>query len=145
MKKKLNIYVLFGCILVIITFFIVTVRLRTNAEHIYLANKSELENAVQEILDTGKVEGIVIPGVRNISYWVGEHPIIEFTTSSFGIVPASTYQGFYYSVDGVPASFQNSGEKLRKNGHIWEWKGNGDNKGTTKNIEENWFVFKASF
>lgn len=111
--KKIR-YILLGCILVIITFIVVVTKLRTDPEHFYWAHKSELENAVQIILDTGTTDGVTISGVKSIDYWKGEHPIIEFSTSSFRIVPASTYQGIYYSVDAVPASFQNSGEELKK-------------------------------
>ena len=114
-------------------------------------NQAELEQAVQKILAAGSTEGISVSGTTHINYWPGndewsrENPIIEFTTWSFGIVPASTYKGFYYSVDGEPTAFGNTDIPLTETepGH-WTWSDR-DNKGSTEHITGNWYTFSASF
>lgn len=80
------------------------------------------------------------------NYWDGEHPIMEYIVKSRGIVPSSSYYGLFYSYDGQPVSFQNSGAQLIPvSENVWEWHGAGDNHGLVKWIEENWFYFEASF
>ena len=118
---------------------------------IFRRNQAELELAVQDILAAESADGISIAGAKHIDFWAGddersrESPIIEFTTGSFGIVPASSYKGFYYSVDGAPAAFQNSNIPLTETepGH-WTWSSQG-NEGTTEHITGNWYTFSASF
>ena len=111
----------------------------------YMNHKFQLEEAVQEILRGRDVTQVEIEGVRSISYWDGENPIIEFTISAFGLVPSSTYKGVYYSVNGQPAPFQNADLLLTETQSGWSWRGTGDNGGTTERIEENWFSFEAHF
>jgi len=54
-------------------------------------------------------------------------------------------RGFFYSIDNVPVSFQNSGENLtRLSASEWEWRGEGDNRGYIRQIEPYWFYFEAS-
>ena len=72
--------------------------------------------------------------------------IVEFMTAGRGLVPSSTYIGFYYSEDDVPASFQNGTEELKQiEKNEWEWIGNGDNHGKTTKIRKKWYYFEASF
>ena len=79
------------------------------------------------------------------NYWDGEHPIVEYVVVSRGIVPSSTYHGVFYSPDGVPASFQNSGDVLFPVSDTeWTWQGEGDNHGAVRALGENWFYFEAS-
>ena len=85
-------------------------------------------------------------GVTQVHLWRGENTIIEFTTSAFGIAPASQYRGFYYSVNGTPAAFQGVEVKLeQQEDGWWEWHGSGDNGGRTKQLEGNWYMFEADF
>lgn len=144
MKNRINYIVLRSilafCIVIVI---VIMIKLRTDAKIIYRIHQSKIEQAVEEILNTGKVDGIKIPGVDRIDYWEGE--LIEFTTSSFGIVTACTYQGFYYSVDGCPVAFQNSNETLKNHGEFWEWKSRAGYNGVTQKLEGNYFLFKANF
>lgn len=116
-------------------------RVEISPEYVYWrTDKGELENAVQRILETGTTDGIEISGINIINYWDNNHKVIEFSTSSF------SNRGFYYSVDGVPASYQNQNMILNKKGDIWEWHEEyGDNHGSTKHIEGNWYTYKAYF
>ena len=84
-------------------------------------------------------------GRVNAHCWDGEHPIVEYVVASRGIVSASSYCGVFYSPDGVPVSFQNSGETLSPVSDTeWTWQGEGDNHGTVRALGENWFYFEAS-
>ena len=84
-------------------------------------------------------------GRGTANYWDGEHPIVEYIVVSRGIVPASSYCGVFYSPDGVPVSFQNSGETLSPVSDTeWTWQGEGDNHGTVRALGENWFYFEAA-
>ncbi len=109
----------------------------------YYKNREELDAAAKQIAESKDVSGIEIKGVYNISYRDGENPIIEFTTSSSGLVPSSTYRGIYYSVSGEPAAFQNADIPLVETEKGWAWTGDGNKGGTTERIEGNWFVFDA--
>ena len=80
-----------------------------------------------------------------VNIWSGEHDIVEYIVVSRGIVTSSSYYGFFYSPDGVPVSFQNSGEELERLGQYeWCWQGEGDNRGYIELILPNWYYFEAS-
>lgn len=109
-------------------------------------NKETLEAVVQQYLEQGTVQYPPMDGVTHVNLWRGENIILEFMTSGFGIAPASQYRGFYYSVNGTPAAFQGVEVKLeQQEDGWWEWHGNGDNGGCTKQIDGNWYVFEAHF
>lgn len=80
-----------------------------------------------------------------VNVWDGEHEIVEYIVVSRGLVPSGSYYGFFYSPDGVPVSFQNSGEKLlRRSQYEWVWQGEGDNHGYVELLRPNWYYFEAS-
>ena len=144
--KKRNLFILSALmVMTIIISISAFVNWKNSPKQIYLLNKAELEVAVKKILISGNTGEIQIRGVQNIAYCPGENPIIEFTISSIGIAPASTYKGFYYSVNGTPEAFQNLDISLKETKNGWSWRAQGDNQGTTSHIEGNWFVFEASF
>lgn len=88
----------------------------------------------------------VIPGVKAVNTWKGEHDMTEFILINAGFGSESTYYGCYYSWDDVPLAFQNGQWKLIQHGHeYWRWKGNGDNQGATQKILDHWYYFEASF
>ncbi|MCD7752817.1 MAG: hypothetical protein LUI10_13960 [Lachnospiraceae bacterium] len=114
-------------------------------EQIYARNKKVLEKAALTIQETGNTRDIDIGGVNNIAYLSeaeAEHPVVEFYTSSFGVMPPAPYVGLYYSVDGYPVADE-SGANLIADGDIWRWVGTGDNRGTTWLIEGNWYAYTA--
>jgi len=77
-----------------------------------------------------------------VNSWDAEHPMTEFLIMTWG----DTYYGCYYSPDGVPLAFQNTDVELVQNGHdYWEWSAEGDNRGATSLILDNWYYFEASF
>lgn len=143
MFKRKRFWIVFSAAAVVIVVFL-TVFLNT-PKQIYLRNKAEFNAAAEKILESQDTQEIKIGGINYIAYHNGESPIVEFTTSTFGLVPSSTYKGIYYSADGSPASFQNADFPLTKNNKGWSWVGEGDNAGTTEHIEGNWYTFEAHF
>ena len=80
-------------------------------------------------------------GVRVDGLYDGEHPIVQFYTFGWGLVP---YMGFYYSPDDMPAAFQNVKVELTPVGNDrWEWTDGTDNRGMTKKIDDGWYYYEA--
>ncbi len=76
----------------------------------------------------------------------GEHPIVQFFYGGWGIVPSSTYYGFFYSPDDVPVSYQNSSAPVRPDGEDrWTWSGEGDNGGVVRKLADKWYYYEAWF
>ncbi len=79
-------------------------------------------------------------------YVHSDNTIVEFSQGGGGLVSTSTYYGFYYSENDIPAAFQNSNKELTEyEKNKWSWTGVGDNRGTTIKIRDNWYYFEASF
>lgn len=73
----------------------------------------------------------------------GEHPIVQFYTFGWGLVP---YMGFYYSPDNTPVAFQNVNVELTLvSDNSWEWTDGTDNRGMTKKIDDCWYYYEAWF
>ena len=51
----------------------------------YNSNKSELEAAVAEILESRSADSIALDGIQSTSYWDGDNAIIEFEVYASGI------------------------------------------------------------
>jgi hypothetical protein len=141
-KKKL---VIIGLILVLVGLSQLRLYYKKHPEYTYYKRKSEVEDAVKTILETGEEDGIQIPGVFKIKYRHKQnHPVIFFLTSGFGLAPSSTQYGFYYSVDSIPVEYGGLDHTLKEEGDHWRWSGEGDNHGSTKHIEGKWYTFKYS-
>ena len=83
-------------------------------------------------------------GGAKVRTWGGAHVQVDFVLG-YGIGDRQ-YWGAYYSPDDVPLPFQNADVPLTPNGDgCWTWQGEGDNRGTTKKISENWYYFEAGF
>ena len=84
------------------------------------------------------------PGLT-VNIWDGDHQIVEYLVTGRGFGSSCSYYGFFYSPDGVPVSFQNSGEMLHRLGQYeWSWQGEGDNRGRVELLLPNWYYFEAS-
>ena len=107
-------------------------------------NREQLDVAVKQYIETGKTDFEGFDGVSSVHIW--ENTIIEFITENSGIAPSGKYYGFYYSVNGSPSAFQNMDAQLIYNEKGWyEWSGEGDNGGKTKQADGNWWIFEAHF
>lgn len=137
MKKKLiTAFLICGCLAGAVWFFNPKVR-----ANVFVAlHSSSLEKAYQTGIYPVQI------GYKYLNDWSDEHPMVEFTLSSFGLVPSTSYYGCYYSPDDVPVPFQNVDVSLvQANDGTWEWSDEGDNHGTTAKIKDCWYYFEAHF
>ena len=144
-KRAVTLIILLAFVLAVLVVAKLSAPERT-ALRTFKANETALNQMVEAYL-AGDTDALKtnIPGVRDVDYWHGDHVMIEFFVTGRGIVPASSYYGFYYSVDGVPLAFQNAKMTLTPSGDGWEWKEGGDNRGYTEHITGNWYYYEASF
>ena len=106
------------------------------------SHKEDLSEVASAYLNgdtsTESCRGASVDGVFD-----GEHPIVQFYTLGWGLVP---YMGFYYSPDDTPAAFQNVNVELMLTGdNRWEWTDGTDNRGMTKRIDDCWYYYEAWF
>ena len=114
-----------------------------------LTNQVQLEEIAGDCL-AGKSFQPSYQGVRVDGVFSGADPatdrIVQFCYTGFGLVPSSTYYGFYYSPENVPVSFQNTGLPLTTcEDGTWQWSDGTDNGGVTKSIGNGWFYYQAWF
>ena len=75
--------------------------------------------------------------------------MVEFSKDRwcFGIAPASTYRGFYYSPEDVPLGFQGAALEFKSVENGWESKpypGSSIHE-YTERITDNWFFYEVKF
>ena len=146
--KKVPILLVLLCALLIPALLLMTVRSGDHPagiERFVAANQAALEEIAADCLRGGQTaaryKSVEIEGV-----FPGEHRIVQFFSGGFGLAPASTYCGFYYSEDGVPAAYQNVDVPLTPAGEgEWRWSDGTDNGGMTRRITEHWFSYRAWF
>ena len=146
MKKKFLII----CIIILFGIIIYNLNKYHNYESIsnYVnKNYKEFEEIAKECI---KGNRIYYPRVIRSVYCrereFTDNIIVEFRTGASGSISNSTYYGFYYSVNDIPAVYQHSNYKLNKvSKNKWEWIGEGDNHGTTIKIRDNWYYFDVSY
>ena len=146
--KKASVLLILLCALLISALLLMTVRSGDHPagiERFVAANQAALEKIAADCLSGGQTaaryKSVEIEGV-----FPGEHRIVQFFSSGFGLVPSSTYCGFYYSEDGVPAAYQNVDVPLTPAGEdAWRWSDGTDNGGMTRRITEHWFSYRAWF
>ena len=110
-----------------------------------LSHRETLEEIAADCLNQNRTaeryKGVEVEGV-----FPGEHPIVQFSTGGFGLVPSTGYCGFYYSESGRPAAYQNVDmELVPVSDDEWTWTDGTDNGGVTRRIDEHWFSYKAWF
>lgn len=146
--KKVPILLVLLCALLIPALLLMTVRSGDHPagiERFVAANQAALEEIAADCLrgsqTAARYKSVEIEGV-----FPGEHRIVQFFSGGFGLAPASTYCGFYYSEDGVPAAYQNVDVPLTPAGEgEWRWSDGTDNGGMTRRITEHWFSYRAWF
>ena len=146
--KKASVLLILLCALLIPALLLMTVRSGDHPagiERFVAANQAALEEIAADCLRGGQTaaryKGVEIEGV-----FPGEHRIVQFFSGGFGLTPSSTYCGFYYSEDGVPAAYQNVDVPLTPAGEgEWRWSDGTDNGGMTRRITEHWFSYRAWF
>lgn len=137
----------FGGILILVGVFVVLKWMNDPERRIFsMVQKNQAEYAmVAEAVLNGE-EKPKVKGVNQIHLRVGEHTVVDFFVSGFGIVPASTYYGFYYSPEDLALPYLEEGAVLTEfEENAWSWQGSGDNRGVTKKIADCWYYYEASF
>jgi len=121
--------------------------LTDDTEHLYKEfsifvneNETELKKVAESYL---KGENTKYPNkIKSVSFYEDENSIVEFSIGS----KVKQYCGFYYSENDVPVAFQNAPVELNEiESNEWEWKAEGDNKGKTIKIKDNWYYYEAMF
>lgn len=85
-------------------------------------------------------------GVHSVRVRAGEHLVVDFFVTGFGLAPSSTYYGFYYSPEDLALPYLEETAKMSEQEEgVWSWSGVGDNKGVTKKIADCWYYYEASF
>lgn len=115
------------------------------AQRCFARNEEALQ-ALAQRFDAGERAALTKNGLHGVQrICVVANPArLEIHTGAFGIAPASTYSGLYYSPTDEPMAFD-SGAALQEEEEGWSWHGVGDNRGMTCRICKNWFYFEASF
>lgn len=143
MKKRKWIWIGLAVILIAGVLLISNPRVRTNL-FVRLYHE-QIEDGLKMHGGVPAADAVLF-GYETVNTWPGEHQMVEFLISGFGLGSATSYYGCYYSPDDVPLTFQNGNEKLTQCGHdSWKWQGKGDNQGKTMKIMDHWYYFEASF
>lgn len=110
-----------------------------------IQHQEELESIVGSCLNGGSTV-TTYKGVEVEGLYSGVHPIVQFYYSGSGLVPSTTYYGFYYSEDDVPVVYQNCKYDLVSHSdNEWKWTDGTDNGGVTKRITDHWFYYAVWF
>ena len=143
-RKHLGIFL---CVIAVVgVLFTVALQKKDSKSEIFSfvrENQTHLSQFVCDTMEAGKI----VSTYRNwsVDYYEGVGAV-EFLTNSFGIGPATTYEGFYYSENDIPIGFQGVNLNFIQNENGWTWQeADGDNYEQTERIIAHWFWFKISF
>ena len=73
-----------------------------------------------------------------------EDLFVEFSCDGWGLVPSSSYYGFYYSPQG-PRAFQGVEGELTPQDGGYAWQAERDNHGFTREIGQGFYYYEAHF
>lgn len=115
------------------------------------AHGEELAAFAQACLENGAApEKTPLPGlVESAALWGWEanapqDAFVEFSCGGWGLVPSSSYYGFYYSPGG-PRAFQGVDVTLTPQSNGYAWQGEGDNHGFAKSLGGDFYYYEAHF
>ncbi len=119
-------------------------------------SKDQIFSLVQEhhdflfrcITDNDPDRAKEVTGIQEIH--VEKDAYVEFYCGGSGLVPSSSYYGFYYSPDDLPLAVDVTvTENLRPEGNGFGWKQSGgldgDNWYYTERIMENWYYYESHY
>ena len=113
-----------GCIAVA-TALIVRPFSKKSIQSYVLRNQDELTNYARKVIEEHPMGPLEWNGWK-VYYYADD--MVEFCTGSFGLIPSTTYKGFYYSEDDEPHGFQDVPVEFVKSGNGWSWaESEGDN------------------
>ena len=100
---------------------------------------------MQSISEEGQTDLVLVFDSLQVLSWAHSGQV-EFELSSWGISPASVYEGFYYSPEDKPLGFQGVSVHFVPDGNGWTWsEPSGDNRQYTERIASHWYCYKAVF
>ncbi|MBR3841522.1 MAG: hypothetical protein IKM20_10330 [Erysipelotrichales bacterium] len=110
-------------------------------------NYLELEEIANDYL-VNKISVKEYKGVEIEGVFKGDTDIVQFYYSGFGIAPASTYYGFYYSPNDIVVMHCNSQDTACKlvntKDNEYEWScDESDNGGRILKIRDYWYYYEA--
>lgn len=151
MKKKKRLAVLFTLLLIGALLRLIgpsSAKWRTIA--VFYRNREIYAQAAEPILAGEPVPEGELPGVKDLDRWRSKEDgsvwIADFYVGGWGLVPSSTYWGFYKTTNGEPAAYQGADDTLSKDGDGWSWQQPaGDNTYYTEEICDGWYYYRASF
>ena len=152
MKKAIIISLLSVALVVLLALVIFTTFISLNPKeeiHDYvLENRVELNDYVIRLLSEKADDYHGEFDTMTVDLWKGCN-MVEFSKTrwGFGIVPASTYRGFYYSPENVPIGFQGAALEFRPVENGWESKPypGSSIREYTERIADNWFFYEVKF
>ena len=102
---------------------------------------------LQECIDEGDYDrSLAIRGIQD-TYADRKESYVEFNCGGAGLVPSSSYYGFYYSPLDIPLAVDVTvTENLIPKADGWGWKEpNGDNIYYTERIMDCWYYYESHY
>ncbi len=113
------------------------------------SHRQELLEISQTCLETGKTpEDLPLANLVDTIQVIGygtENAFVDFFCHGWGLVPSSSYYGFYYSPQGPQSFWGGEEELLPTEDGGYAWQGEGDNHGFTRQIGENFYYYEGHF
>ena len=138
--------VLFICLLFIASFTLSSCTDNLSKKHIF-AIVQENHAFLQKCIDEGTYDRLLeIRGIQSTHADI-KGSCVEFYCGGAGLVPSSSYYGFYYSPMDVPIAVDiTETENLTSKDDGWGWKEpNGDNIYYTERIMECWYYYESHY
>ncbi len=103
------------------------------------------EFLLQCITDNDPDRAKEVTGIQSVR--IEKDVYVEFYCGGSGLVPSSSYYGFYYSPDGVPLAVDVTlTENLAQEGGGFGWEEpDGDNWYYTERIMDNWYYYESHY
>lgn len=152
MKKTIIISLLSVTLVVLLTLVIVTTFIspdpKSEINDYVIENRTDLNDYVTLLLSEksndhhGEFDGMKVDLWKKLN-------MVEFSKDRwcFGIAPASTYRGFYYSPENVPLGFQGAALEFKSVENGWEsepYPGSSIHE-YTERTTDNWFFYEVKF
>lgn len=142
MKKKKRFFTVITILIILVAVVLLTQK--DNFIRAYVArNNAELESYALTMLEKGVVQTDNYGPFRTDIF--PEDGLVEFSTGGWGLVPNTTYKGFYYSADNSHKPFGGADAEMTIDGDKATWTDGTDNHGSSQRITDKWFWYKASF
>ncbi|MCR5432401.1 MAG: hypothetical protein K6E95_07585 [Lachnospiraceae bacterium] len=153
MKKKAILISAAGVVVVVLLVLLVVnifdnSDLKSELKDYILENREDLEAYVGDLIASKTDDSRDTFDGITVDYWK-RNKMVEFSKTGWGagIVPASTYRGFYYSPDDKPLGFQGTSLSYVEDGAGWKSK---DYPGSsireyTERLADHWFWYEVKF